>query len=50
MSEPQLEGPIPAGPGGPRGAASGDTERLRVALRSCRTFWQDLAELGDLLS
>ena len=29
--------------------ASGDTERLRVALRSCRTFWQDLAELGNLL-
>jgi hypothetical protein len=40
---------IPAEPSGPRGAASGDTERLRVALRSCRTFWQDLAELGDLL-
>jgi hypothetical protein len=43
------EDPIPDDTGGPHGAASGDTERLRVALRSCRTFWQDLAELSDLL-
>jgi hypothetical protein len=43
------EGPIPADPSGPPGAAPADTERLRVALRSCRTFWQDLAELDDLL-
>jgi hypothetical protein len=41
--------PIPAGARGPQGATAGDTERLRVALRNCRTFWQDLAELGDLL-
>jgi hypothetical protein len=27
----------------------GDTERLRVALRDCRAFWTDLAELGDRL-
>lgn len=27
----------------------GDTERLRIALRDCRTFWADLAELGDRL-
>lgn len=40
---------IPAAETGSYDAASGDTERLRVALRSCRTFWQDLAELSDLL-
>jgi hypothetical protein len=45
----QQQDPIPADPSLPPDAASGDTERLRVALRNCRTFWQDLAELGDLL-
>lgn len=40
---------IPAAETGLEDAASGDTERLRVALRSCRTFWQDLADLGDVL-
>jgi hypothetical protein len=42
------EGSIPAHTGS-QDAAFGDTERLRVALRSCRTFWQDLANLGELL-
>jgi hypothetical protein len=43
------EGSIPADPSEPPAEAAGDTERLRVALRSCRTFWQDLADLSDLL-
>jgi hypothetical protein len=43
------KGSIPAAETGSPDAASDDTERLRVALRSCRTFWQDLADLGDLL-
>lgn len=43
------QGSIPAAETGSHDAAGGDTERLRVALRSCRTFWQDLAELSDLL-
>jgi hypothetical protein len=43
------EASIPAAETGSPDGATGDTERLRVALRSCRTFWQDLAELGDLL-
>jgi hypothetical protein len=34
---------------GPQRATAADTEPLRVALRNCRTFWQDLAELADLL-
>jgi hypothetical protein len=31
------------------GSDPGDTERLRIALRDCRAFWTDLAELGDRL-
>jgi hypothetical protein len=31
------------------GSNPGDTERLRIALRECRAFWADLAELGDRL-
>jgi hypothetical protein len=40
-----------AGPGFESAADSNpaDTERLRVALRDCRAFWTDLAELGDRL-
>lgn len=45
----QHQRPIAAGPDadGAVGAGPSDTERLRLALRSCRAFWEDLVSLGD---
>lgn len=45
----QHQSPIAAGPDadGAVGAGPSDTERLRLALRSCRAFWEDLVSLGD---